>query len=116
MQIPPEIDRVVARALAKDPEHRYQSARKFAAALKRILEGKPPEDPDEVLPNLPPPLPASQPSNARAEDNEAEKEFWNEVKDSNDPEDLALYIEQFPRGKFVGLAKEKMAALRSGNS
>src|SRR5439155_14205396 len=49
VQIPPAIDRVVARAMAKLPEHRYQSARKFAESLKRILAGKPPEDRDEVL-------------------------------------------------------------------
>ena len=104
-QVPPEIDRVVARALAKEPEHRYQSARKFADALKRILEGKPPEDPNEVQP--PSALPVVQ-------DSEAEKEFWEGVKDSDDPEDLALYIEQFPHGAFVALARKKMAALRGG--
>src|SRR5439155_2157597 len=49
VQIPPTIDRVVARALAKAPEKRYQTARKFAESLKRILAGKPPEDRDEVL-------------------------------------------------------------------
>jgi serine/threonine-protein kinase len=105
VQIPPEIDRVVARALAKQPEHRYQNARSFAAALKRILEGKSPEDPNEAL-QPPPSTPVS----------EAETEFWNEVKDSNDPEDVALYIEQFPRGMFVELARRKIAALRGKKS
>ncbi len=105
MQLPPEIDRVVARALAKEPEHRYQSARKFADALKRILAGKPPEDPDEVVTLPPPAVPAE------AHGSEAETEFWNEVKDSDDPEDLKLYLEQFPRGVFVEEAKRKIAAL-----
>jgi serine/threonine-protein kinase len=109
VQIPPEIDRVVARALAKEPAQRYQSARKFADALKRILEGKPPEDPEEVAPQLPPALKALQ-----AQDNEAEKEFWNEVKDSSDPDELALYIEQFPHGAFAAQARERIAALRGG--
>jgi serine/threonine-protein kinase len=106
VQIPSEIDRVVARALAKEPEHRYQSARKFAEALERIRHGKPPEEPGEA----PPPLPASLQAVA-AHDSEAEMEFWNDVKDSDDPEDLALYVEQFPHGKFVQLAKQKIAAL-----
>jgi serine/threonine protein kinase len=107
VQISPAIDRVVARALAKLPEHRYRSARSFAGSLKRIIEGKPPEDPDEVLHQSPSaaPTPSSQGS-------EAETEFWNEVKDSDDPEDLALYIEQFPRGVFVELARRKVAELR----
>jgi serine/threonine-protein kinase len=110
VQVPPEFDRVVARALAKDADQRYQRARDFAAALKRILEGKPPEDPDEVLAR---PLPAApQPAaGAVVQESEAEAEFWNEVKDSNDPEDLKLYVEQFPRGKYAEEAKRRIAAL-----
>jgi serine/threonine-protein kinase len=100
VQIPPAIDRVIARALAKAPEKRYQTARKFAESLKRIREGKPPEDPDEVL--------AEPPAGAGSE---AETEFWNEVKDSKDPDELALYIEQFPAGVFVELARRKVAEL-----
>ena len=106
VQVPPEFDRVVARALAKEAEHRYQTARGFAAALKRILAGKPPEDPNEVIRQ--PPLPAAVPD---VPDSEAEKEFWNEVKDSDDSEDLKLYVEQFPRGQFVEQAKRRIAAL-----
>ena len=45
---------------------------------------------------------------------EAEIEFWNDVKDSDDPEDLKLYIEQFPRGKYAAEAKQKIAALGGG--
>jgi serine/threonine-protein kinase len=109
MQLPPEIDRVVARALAKEPEQRYQSARAFADALKRILAGKPPEDPDEVLAK---PLPVPTVAAAQhAAGGEAEREFWEEVKDSDDPEDLKLYIEQFPSGIYAAEAKKKIAAL-----
>jgi len=115
MQIPPEIDRVVARALAKDPEDRYQTARRFADALKRILEGKQPEDPDEPLPP-PAVLPGAPGGPAGVQDNEAETEFWNEVKDSGDPEDLALYLEQFPNGAYAALAKKKMAELGGGKA
>ncbi|HEY8251940.1 MAG TPA: serine/threonine-protein kinase [Burkholderiales bacterium] len=104
VQIPTAIDRVVARALAKAAEQRYQTARSFATSLKRILEGKPPEDPDEVLPAAASPAP-------RTVSSEAETEFWNEVKDSDDPEDLALYVEQFPQGAYVELAKRKIAEL-----
>ncbi|HEV8262031.1 MAG TPA: serine/threonine-protein kinase [Burkholderiales bacterium] len=108
VQVPPEFDRVIARALAKDVEQRYQSARSFADALKRILAGKAPEDPDEVLSRPLPAMPSAAPS---AQDSEAEAEFWEDVKDSEDPEDLKLYLEQFPRGKFVEQAKHKIAAL-----
>jgi serine/threonine-protein kinase len=108
VQLPPEFDRVVARALAKDVERRYQSARGFAAALKRILEGKPPEDPDEILSKPPPSATSSEPV---VQQSEAESEFWEEVKDSDDPEDLKLYLAQFPRGTFVAQAKQRIAAL-----
>jgi eukaryotic-like serine/threonine-protein kinase len=104
VQIPAAIDRVVARALAKLPEHRYQSARRFAESLKCIAEGKPPEDPDEVLHPSP-----SAPGRAGSE---AETEFWNEVKDSSDPDEVTLYIEQFPAGVFVELARRKVTELR----
>jgi len=103
VQIPAAIDRVVARALAKAPENRYQTARSFAESLKRVAEGKPPEDPDEAAPQ--PPAPSTVGS-------EAEKEFWNEVKDSDDPEDLALYLEQFPTGVYAALARKRAAKLR----
>ena len=114
VQVPPEIDRVIARALAKKPEDRYQSARSFAESLKRVLEGKPPEDPNEVA-APPPPLAAAPPrpgaASAPAQGNEAEMEFWREVKDSDDPEEIELYIDQFPKGVYVDLARKKIAEL-----
>ena len=93
VQIPAAIDRVIARALAKAPERRYPSARAFAEALQLVREGKP-----------------------LVEVNEAEQEFWNEVKDSDDPTELQLYVEQFPTGAFVELARQKMAALGAKKS
>ena len=111
VQVPPDFDRVVARALAKDVEQRYQRARDFAAALKRILAGKPPEDPDEVLTKPLPPMPAPASADHTVQGGEAETEFWNDVKDSDDAEDLKLYVEQFPRGKFVAQAKSRIAEL-----
>jgi alkanesulfonate monooxygenase SsuD/methylene tetrahydromethanopterin reductase-like flavin-dependent oxidoreductase (luciferase family) len=111
VQVPAEYDRVIARAMAKEVEQRYQSARAFADALKRILEGKPPEDPNEVLAKPLQMPPAAAPS---AQESEAEAEFWEEVKDSEDPEDLKLYVEQFPRGKFVEQAKRRIVELGKG--
>jgi serine/threonine-protein kinase len=107
VQVAPVIDRIVARALAKEPDHRYQTARAFADALKRVLEGKPPEDPNEVLPKA-----AGAPPMPKTESSEAEKEFWEEVKDSAEAEDFELYLEQFPNGEFAELARQKMAALK----
>jgi eukaryotic-like serine/threonine-protein kinase len=111
VQVPPEFDRVMARALAKDVEHRYQTARAFGDALKRILAGKPPEDPNEVLAKPLPVAPAPAPAPASSHGSEAETEFWEDVKDSDDPEDLKLYLEQFPRGVYTAEAKRRIAEL-----
>ena len=37
--IPPELDMVVLRALAKDPDDRYQSAEEMDADLERVARG-----------------------------------------------------------------------------
>ncbi|MCX7681466.1 MAG: protein kinase [Anaerolineae bacterium] len=39
--LPPGIEAVITRALAKDPDQRYQSAADFAADLRRALAGEP---------------------------------------------------------------------------
>ena len=105
IEVPDTFDRVVARALAKEPDQRYPSARKFAEDLKRLAAGKEPE-----APKLNAPKPAAAATSTGA-GGEAEKEFWNEVKDSQDPEDIKLYLEQFPSGAFADLAKQRLAAL-----
>jgi eukaryotic-like serine/threonine-protein kinase len=106
VQIPADIDKVVARALAKQPDRRYASARKFAEAIQRIAQGKPLEGHDDVFAK-------PQPAAAKAgEPSEAEREFWNEVRESQDPDDLQLYLDQFPHGTFVGLANKRIARLR----
>ena len=84
---------------ATDRRNRHDTplCRRHAAAL--LAEGKSPDDPDATVP-----IPG-------AKSNEAELEFWNEVKDSDDPEEIQLYIEQFPRGEFVDMARRRMAEL-----
>jgi serine/threonine protein kinase len=109
VEIPADIDRVVARALAKQPERRYETARRFAEAIQRVAQGKPLEGHDDVFAK---PQAAAPGAAKPGEATEAEREFWNEVRESQDPDDLALYVEQFPQGAFVGLAQKRMAKLR----
>ncbi|MEE9270666.1 MAG: protein kinase [Candidatus Krumholzibacteria bacterium] len=48
-EIDTELDRIVLKAMAKDPEERFQSAQEFEAAL-RVFRGEPPRvDTDEAL-------------------------------------------------------------------
>jgi serine/threonine-protein kinase len=107
VDIPTDIDRVVARAMAKQPERRYETARNFAEAIQRIAQGKPLEGHEDVFAK-PQVAGAAKPG----EPTEAEREFWNEVRESQDPDDLALYVDQFPQGAFVVIAQKRIAKLR----
>jgi eukaryotic-like serine/threonine-protein kinase len=106
VDIPADIDRIVARAMAKQRERRYETAQKFAEAIQCIAQGKPLEGHEDALTK--PHAPAAKPG----EPTEAEREFWNEVRESEDPDDLALYVEQFPKGAFVVIAQKRIAKLR----
>ena len=123
--VTPLFDAVVNKALAKDPEKRYQSAKDLAIALRRALEGKESdEDADrtvvgEVRPVIPPPRPEPRADSTRSgststqnSSQEVELEFWRSIKDGNDPDDFELYVQQFPTGIYAALAKRKIAKLR----
>ena len=131
--ITPLLDAVVNRALAKNPEQRFQSARDLSVALRRALEGKPIEDDSDrtVVSGLAPmdvatlqvsPAVAktlahdsARTSNTNTQTNsnqEVELEFWRAIKDGNDPDDFELYVQQFPTGIYAALAKRKIAKLR----
>src|SRR2546428_1523585 len=112
----PEFDRVVAKALAKNPDQRFATAREFAVALKRAAEGKlaiPEVEATLVVPREPAISQATHPEALRS--GEMELEFWRSIKDSNDPNDFELYVRQFPQGVYASLAARKAAKLRSGS-
>ena len=130
--VTPLFDAVVNRALAKNPDQRYQSARDLGVALKRALEGKSEEDDadktvvgviaDQIAPAASRTTPAPRQDASRsgattgggsgAGSQEVELEFWRAIKDGNDPEDFELYVQQFPTGIYAALAKRKIAKLR----
>ncbi|HUX77970.1 MAG TPA: protein kinase [Anaerolineae bacterium] len=53
--LPPSIEAVIMRALVKDPDHRYQTAREFATDLEKCLAGEPVEPVPLELVAAPPP-------------------------------------------------------------
>ena len=129
--VTPLFDAVVNKALAKNPDQRYQSARDLGVALKRALEGKPEEDDadktvvgiitEHIVPAAPRAAPTARQETTRsgaiagggsAGSQEVELEFWRAIKDGNDPEDFELYVQQFPTGIYAALAKRKIAKLR----
>src|SRR5918995_721386 len=127
--VTPFFDAVVNKALSKNAETRYQSARDFGVALKRALEGRgEEEDSDKTIvgemtapPSMrtaPQPRPSASvgglgtQSGTQAGNQEVELEFWRAIKDGTDPDDFELYVQQFPTGIYAALAKRKIAKLR----
>ena len=127
--VTPFFDAVVNKALSKNAETRYQSAKDFGVALRRALEGRgEEEDADKTIvgemsapPSMrtaPQPRPAaavgggSTHSGTQAGNQEIELEFWRAIKDGTDPDDFELYVQQFPTGIYAALAKRKIAKLR----
>ena len=130
--VTPHFDAVVNKALSKNPETRYQSAKDFGVALKRALEGRgEEEDADRTVVgemSIPPmarapaqPRPAAAvggsgtQTSTQASNQEVELEFWRAIKDGNDPDDFELYVQQFPTGIYAALAKRKIAKLRGAS-
>jgi serine/threonine-protein kinase len=120
----PLFDAVVSKALAKDVERRYQTARQMGFALQRAAEGVAETDESEKTLRMRAitgvaPAPAGDPTVLRtvplpvaAGAKATELEFWRSIKDGSDPADFDLYIEQFPHGIYAALAKRKSAKLR----
>ena len=128
--VTPLFDAVVNRALAKNPDQRFQSARDLSVALKRALEGKSAEDDSdrtvagaltgEFATLKPAPAVAKAPAQdssrtsgtgTQGSSQEVELECWRAIKDGNDPDDFELYVQQFPNGIYAALAKRKIAKL-----
>jgi len=128
--ISPLYDAIVAKALAKAMEDRYQTARSLGFALQRALDGLPEaEDPDRTL-GSPAAVLAALGTPAAPRDGDStvlrtmdatlpiprnqavELEFWRAIKEGNDPADFDLYVKQFPSGIYAALARRKSAKLR----
>jgi len=55
----------------------------------------------------------SQPATAFAQtDSSAEITFWNSVKDSRNPAEIAAYLDKYPNGTFAPIAKIRLESLK----
>ena len=127
----PLFDAVVAKALAKNVDERYQTARLFGYALQRAFEGEAESEDVEntvrlrAAPGIAGGNAAAQPAagdatefrtvvlpSAAPRTKATELEFWRSIKDGNDSADFDLYVAQFPEGIYAALAKRKSAKLR----
>lgn len=131
-QLPPALDAVVDKALAKSRDARFDSAHAFLIALQEAVGLAP--DPT-ILP------PAGQrqggeyagtgsgalrssfgrsgvgtfASGAEGSGStvtqELELVYWKDVKDSDDPDDLQGFLERFPHGIYADLARRRLKRL-----
>jgi formylglycine-generating enzyme required for sulfatase activity/uncharacterized caspase-like protein len=54
-----------------------------------------------------PPIATAAPADHAAND----RAFWESVKDSKDPEEFKAYLDEFPSGRFAGLARTRLKSL-----
>jgi serine/threonine-protein kinase len=114
--VPPELDAVVKKAMAKKPEDRYQDVAEFMAALKLASQALPTGG---AAPR-PEPRPAFGPEGTiRLADRSAAMEAarrddiasWQRISDSLDIEDFQRYLQGHPEGEFAELARRRIASL-----
>jgi serine/threonine protein kinase len=129
-KLPAAIDAVVARALAKNRDDRFATARDFAVALQSAIRRA--EDQTVVPPADPLRKRDVAGTNSRGEmqttpttpsvasigsvTQELELVYWKDVKDSTDPEELQGFLDKFPAGIYADLARRRLRRLASGVS
>jgi serine/threonine-protein kinase len=127
-RLPSAIDAVVARALAKDREQRFATARDFASALQSAIRRAedatviPPADPSKR------PDPAgtgskeqsiagfsNAPTSPSTVTQEVELVYWKDIKDSTDPAEFEGFLAKFPAGIYADLARRRLRKLTGAN-
>jgi adenylate cyclase len=80
----------------------------------RVRFDSPVEASDELAPQPAPVVISTNPATAPAKEDKVAVEvaFWDTVKDSTDEGELEAYLEQYPGGSFIELAKARLQGLR----
>lgn len=117
--LPPALDAVVAKALAKSKLDRFADAASFAAALKAAVNHAdltitPSAQPrPQVLDGLGtfPGSISQSGSIGSTVTQELELVYWKDIKDSSEPEVLEGFLRRFPVGIYADLAKRRLKSL-----
>lgn len=117
-KLPGAVDAVVARALAKNRDERFATARDFSMALQSAIRRA--EDVTVI--------PAANPfkqmetagvvsrSSPSAVTQEVELVYWKDIKDSTEPQDFEGFLEKFPAGIYADLARRRLRKLTHGST
>ncbi|MDB5872401.1 MAG: protein kinase (serine/threonine-protein kinase)-like protein [Ramlibacter sp.] len=127
-RLPSAIDAVVARALAKDREQRFATARDFATALQSAIRRA--EDATVVPPANP--FKKDEPAASKGHQTgagisatapggstvtqELELVYWKDIKDSTEPDEIELFLAKFPDGIYADLARKRLRKLAPGGA
>ncbi|MEO7105170.1 MAG: protein kinase [Rhodoferax sp.] len=139
--VPVAMDEVMARAMAKNPDERYATAREFGLALRVVAQhigaatGNSSSDVATELAqllstrtNTAPPAalrdgsstgifgPAADVSLVTTVNYEEELGFWNSIKDSTVSQDFLNYLQRFPVGIYVRRAQQRLEQLALDNT
>jgi len=121
-RLPAAIDAVVARALAKDREQRFATARDFASALQSASRRA--EDATVVPPANPLKRPEGAGTGSKGRQTgtgstvtqELELVYWKDIKDSTEPDELDGFLAKFPDGIYADLARKRLRKLSSNST
>ena len=134
LSLPHGIDAVVAKALAKNRDNRYASARDFALGLRAVVQEAAARGFNLGAAAAPPKVPAPKQTpevgtapgisqsksgsstgtnvtSPSAVSQEMELIYWKDIQDSPDPEDFQGFLQQFPGGVYAGLAQRRLRKL-----
>jgi len=121
-EVSKQLDAVVKKAMAKRPEDRFQSATEFLMALKTAIKAtrrsKSAADVEEItrsgsykafLPDETLELPRS--TDLTESRRAADIEYWQKITQSKNAQDFSRYLQKFPGGGFVELARSRIRSL-----
>jgi serine/threonine-protein kinase len=139
--VPPAMDEVMARAMAKNPDERYATAREFGLALRVVAQhmgaasGNPNADVaaelSQMLANRAPIAspaalrdgsstgifgPAVDVSLVTTVNHEEELGIWNGIKDSTVSQNFLNYLQRFPAGIYARRAQQRLEQLALDNT
>ena len=140
-EVPPAMDEVMARAIAKNPDERYATAREFGLALRVVAQhmgastGNPNADVaaelTQMLANRAPIAspaalrdgsstgifgPAVDVSLVTTVNHEAELGVWSDIKDSTVSQNFLNYLQRFPTGIYARRAQQRLEQLALDNT